>query len=192
VIATLNPGKVREIAALLAPYRVDAVGAAELGLPEPVESGLTFAANAEIKARAAAQAAQLPALADDSGLEVSGLDGQPGVRSARWAGPERDFALAMRRVIAELEQRQCPDRNARFVAALTLCWPDGHCQTVQGAVEGRIVWPPRGTKGFGYDPIFMPDGYDETFGELAPEIKHKISHRARAFGKLINACFRDR
>jgi XTP/dITP diphosphohydrolase len=191
VIASLNPGKAREIAALLKPYRVDVVGAKELNLREPVESGATFAENAEIKARAAALASQMPALADDSGLEVAGLDGAPGVQSARWAGPERNFAVAMRRVIAELELRANPDRRARFVSALALCWPDGHCEVFEGAIEGRLVWPPRGDKGFGYDPIFVPEGHAETFGEMAPDRKQAISHRARAFRKLIDACFRD-
>jgi len=187
VIASHNPGKVREIGDLLAPYGVAVVAAADLGLAEPAETGATFAANAELKARAAATAAGLPALADDSGLAVAALGGEPGIHSARWAGPERDFRRAMERVEEALGDTA--DRSARFVCALALCWPDGHCETVEGTVEGRLAWPPRGTRGFGYDPVFVPDGLDVTFGEMEPAAKHRISHRADAFRKLVAACF---
>jgi XTP/dITP diphosphohydrolase len=187
VIASHNPGKVREIGALLGPHGAEVVSAGELGLPEPEETGATFAANAAIKAHAAALASGLPALADDSGLAVAALGGAPGIRSARWAGPDKDFAAAMARVERELAGKA--DRRARFVCALALCWPDGHCETVEGTVEGTLVWPPRGTKGFGYDPVFVPDGHARTFGEMAPEAKHAISHRADAFRRLVAACF---
>ena len=191
VIASHNPGKVREIGELLAPFGVEVLSAGALGLPEPAEDGLTFAANAEIKARAAAATSGLPALADDSGLVVHGLDGAPGIYSARWAGPAKDFAQAMRRVWSELAERRAGDRRAYFVAALALCWPDGHCETHQGEVHGTLVWPPRGTRGFGYDPMFRADGQTLTFGEMEPAAKHALSHRANAFRKLIDACFRD-
>ena len=187
VIATHNPGKLREIAALLAPFDVACVGAAARGLPEPEETGTTFEANAELKAKAAAQASGLPALADDSGLVVPALDGAPGIYSARWAGPKKDFALAMARVERELAGK--PDRGARFVAVLSLAWPDGHCESFRGEVEGTLVFPPRGSRGFGYDPIFLPAGGTATFGEMDPAAKHAISHRARAFAKLTAACF---
>ncbi len=187
VIATHNPGKLEEIAALLAPFGVAVVGAAELGLDEPEETGLSFAENAEIKARAAAAAAGRPALADDSGLAVAALGGAPGIYSARWAGPAGDFGAAMTRVEAELGDAR--DRRAHFVAALALAWPDGHCETFEGRVDGTLVYPPRGARGFGYDPMFLPDGRAETFGEMEPIEKHRISHRADAFRKLIAACF---
>ena len=187
VIATHNPGKLEEIAELLAPFGVAVVGAAELGLDEPEETGLSFTENAEIKARTAAAATGLPALADDSGLAVAALGGAPGIYSARWAGPASDFGAAMARVEAELGD--APDRRARFVAALTLAWPDGQCDTFEGRVDGTLVAPPRGTCGFGYDPMFLPDGRDQTFGEMEPAEKHRISHRADAFRKLIAACF---
>jgi XTP/dITP diphosphohydrolase len=186
-IASHNAGKVREIEDLLRPYDVELISAAALGLPEPEETGETFAANAELKALAAAQAANLPALSDDSGLAVAALDGRPGIFSARWAGPGRDFSAAMQRVERELGANA--DRRAWFVSALSLAWPDGHCETFQGQVTGTLVWPPRGEFGFGYDPMFRPDGHDLTFGEMAPEEKHAISHRAVAFEKLIGACF---
>jgi XTP/dITP diphosphohydrolase len=186
VIASHNPGKVEEIEALLAPYGVLAIGAAALGLPEPEETGATFEANAELKARAAAEASRLPALADDSGLVVPVLDGAPGIYSARWAGPAKDFRIAIQRVHRELGQR---DRRAHFVAVLALAWPDGAIETFRGEIYGRLTWPPRGERGFGYDPIFVPDGYDQTFGEIDPEHKHRISHRARAFAQLVEACF---
>ena len=189
VIATHNPGKLEEIAALLAPFGVAVVGAAELGLDEPKETGLSFTENAEIKARAAAAAAGRPALADDSGLAVAALGGAPGIYSARWAGPAGDFGAAMARVEAELGDAR--DRRAQFVAALALAWPDGHCETFEGRVDGTLVAPPRGARGFGYDPMFLPDGHAETFGEMKPIEKHRISHRAEAFHKLIAACFED-
>jgi XTP/dITP diphosphohydrolase len=184
VIASHNPGKVVEIAALLAPYQVEALGAAELGLPEPEETGATFEANAALKARAAAQTAKLPALADDSGLAVPALGGAPGIYSARWAGPGRDFMVAMERVNHELGDK---DRGARFVSVLALAWPDGGEALFRGEVRGSLTWPPRGENGFGYDPIFIPDGYRITFGEMALEEKYQIDHRARAFAKLVAA-----
>jgi XTP/dITP diphosphohydrolase len=189
VIASHNPGKAREIAELLAPFGVAVVPAAALNLPEPEETGATFVANAELKARAAAKAAALPALADDSGLVVEALDGAPGIFSARWAGPGKDFAIAMKRVEGELQAKGATDRRARFIAALALCWPDGHCESFEGRVDGTLVWPPRGGKGFGYDPIFVPDGHSQTFGEMEPAAKHAISHRADAFRQLTAACF---
>lgn len=187
VIATHNPGKLEEIAALLAPFGVAVVGAMELGLDEPEETGLSFTENAEIKACAAAAATGRPALADDSGLAVAALGGAPGIYSARWAGPAGDFGAAMARVEAELGD--ATDRQANFVAALALAWPDGHCETFEGRVDGTLVAPPRGTRGFGYDPMFLPDDRAETFGEMDPAEKHRISHRADAFRKLIAACF---
>jgi len=187
VIASHNRGKLAEIAELLAPRGVETVSAAALGLPEPEETGATFEANAELKARASATAAGLPALADDSGLAVAGLDGAPGIYSARWAGQGRDFAAAMRKVETALGGN--PDRRAAFVCVLSLAWPDGHAETVRGEVEGTLVFPPRGTRGFGYDPIFVPEGGTLTFGEMEPAAKHAISHRAVAFRRLIAACF---
>lgn len=187
VIASHNAGKVREIGELLAPFGVEVISAGTLGLPEPEETGLTFAANAEIKALAAATAANLPALADDSGLAVDALGGDPGIYSARWAGPSKDFAAAMAVIHDKLGD--AADRSARFICALTLAWPDGHRETFEGTVEGALVWPPRGGAGFGYDPIFLPNGHDLTFGEMAPDAKHAISHRADAFRKLVAACF---
>src|SRR5262244_1819039 len=189
VIASHNAGKAREIAELLAPYEIDVISAAKLDLPEPEETATTFIGNAELKARAAAKRSGLPALADDSGLVVHALDGAPGIYSARWAGPTKDFSIAMKRVQHELETRNAADRRAHFVAALSLCWPDGHCETFEGRVNGALTWPPRGEKGFGYDPMFVPDGYDITFGEMEPAAKHAISHRAEAFRKLTAACF---
>ena len=185
VIASHNPGKIVEIGELLSPYRVEAIGAGELGLAEPEETGVTFEENAELKARLATVASESPALADDSGLVVPALGGAPGIYSARWAGPGKDFRAAMERVHGELGDR---DRTAHFVAVLAMAWPDGHIETFRGEVHGRLTWPPRGTRGFGYDPIFIPDGYTETFGELDPALKHRISHRARAFAKLVAAC----
>lgn len=187
VIASHNQGKVGEIADLLSPFGVSVVSVAELGLPVPEETGDSFAENAELKARAAAAATGLPALADDSGLCVDALAGAPGIRSADWAGPKRDFDLAMRRVQKMLDGSE--NRRARFVCALALVWPDGHAETFEGTVDGDLVWPPRGKRGFGYDPMFLPDGYSQTFGEMSPEQKHAISHRARAFRKLVEACF---
>jgi len=191
VLASHNAGKLREIAGLLRPYQMTVISAAELGLPEPVETGETFVENAELKARAAATASGMVALSDDSGLCVVALDNAPGIYSARWAGPDKDFAVAMARVEKELERTGATDRRAYFVCALSLCWPDGHCETFQGEVHGQLVFPPRGTRGFGYDPIFMADGYDVTFGEMNPDAKHAISHRAIAFKKMIDACFTD-
>jgi XTP/dITP diphosphohydrolase len=191
IIASHNRGKVREIADLLRPFAVDVVAIGDLGLPEPPETGRTFIENAELKAVAAALGADAPALADDSGLVVPALGGAPGVVSARWAGPEKDFRLAMRRVEEELAgvgAGSC-DRRAHFACALTLAWPDGHRETFEGFVHGRLTFPPRGTRGFGYDPIFTADGRDITFGEMDPEEKHRISHRADAFRKLVAACF---
>jgi XTP/dITP diphosphohydrolase len=185
VIATHNAGKLREIGDLLKPYGIDITGAGALGLPEPEETGTSFEANAELKARAAT-ASGLPALADDSGLDVMALDGAPGIYSARWAGPRRDFGHAM----ALVEERLADDRDrrARFIAVLTLAWPDGHVETFRGEIAGHLVFPPRGTRGFGYDPIFLPEGSDLTFGEMDPDAKHRISHRAVAFAKLAAAC----
>ncbi|MBI3707655.1 MAG: RdgB/HAM1 family non-canonical purine NTP pyrophosphatase [Proteobacteria bacterium] len=188
VLASHNPGKAREIAALLAPFGAEIVSAAALRLAEPEETGDSFEANAALKARAAAHTAGLPALADDSGLVVPALAGQPGIYSARWTGPTKDFAIAMRRVEDELKGKI--DRSAHFVAVLALAWPDGDLKTFRGEVHGRLVWPPRGERGFGYDPMFVPDGYEETFGEMDPDLKHAISHRAAAFKRLVAACFR--
>lgn len=189
VIASHNAGKVREIGELLAPFGVEVISAGALGLAEPEETGVTFIANAELKAHAAAKAAGLPALADDSGLVVDGLGGEPGIYSARWAGPSKDFQAAMALVNDRLGGN--PDRGARFVCALALAWPDGHCETFEGVVAGDLVWPVRGEAGFGYDPMFQPKGHPITFGEMDPAAKHAISHRADAFRKLVAACFRE-
>ena len=183
VIASHNEGKVREIADLLAPFAIAAVSAATLGLPEPEETGESFVENATLKAEAAAAAAELPALADDSGLVVTALGGQPGIYSARWAGPERDFSQAMARV--ERELGDASDRSAHFISALCLAWPGGERLVFEGRIDGTLVFPPRGDRGFGYDPIFLPEGHHLTFGEMPPEEKHSISHRARAFQGLI-------
>ncbi|MGD9845325.1 MAG: RdgB/HAM1 family non-canonical purine NTP pyrophosphatase, partial [Variibacter sp.] len=188
-------GKLREMRELLAPYGVEAVAAGDLGLPEPDETGTTFAANARIKAEAAAAASNLPAFADDSGLAVEALDGAPGIYSARWAGPAKDFAGAMAEVDRKLRATGDADRRAHFVSALCVAWPDGHREEFEGRIDGTLVWPPRGDKGFGYDPMFLPDGQSRTFGELSSEEKHGLpphgqglSHRARAFIKLAEAC----
>ncbi len=183
VIASHNPGKVREIRELVLPFGVDVVSAAELGLPEPEETGDTFAANAALKAHAAARAAQLPALADDSGLAVTALNGEPGIYSARWAGPSKDFSYAMQRVQDALGGQT--DRRAAFLCALAVAWPDGALCGYEGRVDGTLVWPPRGERGFGYDAMFLPDGGSLTFGEMEPAAKHAISHRAIAFRKLV-------
>jgi XTP/dITP diphosphohydrolase len=198
VIATHNSGKLREMRELLAPYGIDAVSAGELGLGEPEETGTTFAANARIKAQAAAQASGLPAFADDSGLVVDALDGAPGIHSARWAGASKDFAAAMARIDELLRSKGAASpqqRTAHFVSALCVAWPDGHVEDFEARVDGTLVWPPRGTRGFGYDSMFQPDGLHETFGELTSEDKHGLpprgrglSHRARAFLKLAAAC----
>jgi XTP/dITP diphosphohydrolase len=190
VVASHNAGKVREINDLLRPLGIEAVSAGDLNLPEPEETADSFVGNAELKARAAATASGLPALADDSGLAVDALGGDPGIFSARWAGPEKDFVLAMRKVndaVLEVEHQAglIQDRRARFVCALSLAWPDSHVETVEGEVVGVITWPPRGDKGFGYDPIFIPSGYAKTFGEVDQEWKHAVSHRADAFDKLL-------
>jgi len=189
VIASHNPGKVEEITVLLAPFAIDAVSAVALGIAEPEETGDSFEANAALKATAAAEASGLPAIADDSGLVVPALGGVPGIYSARWAGPAKDFRVAMQRVHRELADR---DRSAQFVAVLALAWPDGDLELFRGEVAGKLVWPPRGERGFGYDPIFVPEGGVATFGEIDPAQKHRISHRARAFAKLVDGCLRSR
>ena len=198
IIATHNPGKLREMRELLVPYGIAAQSAGELGLPEPEETGTTFAENARIKALAAARASEKPALADDSGLVVDALDGEPGIHSARWAGPHKDFRAAMNRIQTLLIERgaRLPEqRSAHFIAALCLAWPDGHVENFEGRVDGVAVWPPRGDKGFGYDPLFRPDGFEITFGQMTAVEKHGLppqgrglSHRARAFMKLAEAC----
>ena len=198
VIATHNPGKLAEMRELLAPHGVEAVSAGELELGEPEETGKSFEANARIKAIAAAQAARLPAFADDSGLVVDALDGAPGIYSARWAGPNKDFNEAMARIERLLQERgaRAPDRRkAHFVSALCVAWPDDHLEEVEAHADGTLVWPPRGNAGFGYDPMFMPDGFDRTFGEMTSIEKHGLpplglglSHRARAFVKLAEIC----
>jgi XTP/dITP diphosphohydrolase len=188
VVASHNPGKVAEIAELLEPLKISTIFAGDLCLPEPDESGSTFAENALIKAKAAASASGLPALADDSGLEVLILDRQPGIYSARWAGPAKDFSRAMRNVEEKLAAKGAFDpgrRGAEFVCVLSLCMPDGSHNEFEGRVSGHLVWPPRGHKGFGYDPMFQPDGYEVTFGEMDPAQKHGISHRAEAFRRLL-------
>jgi XTP/dITP diphosphohydrolase len=202
VIATHNPGKLKEMRELLMPYGIEAVSAGELGLAEPAESGTSFKENARIKARAAATAAGLPAFADDSGLTVDALDGDPGIYSARWAGPEKDFRHAMQTVEDKLRERGAQERsqrNAHFVSALCLAWPDGHVEEFEGTVDGTLVWPPRGERGFGYDPMFLPSGHTRTFGEMTNVEKHGLpprgkglSHRARAFLKLAEACLAAR
>ena len=195
VVATHNKGKLAEIRELLGPHGIDAVSAGELDLPEPEETGETFEANAAIKALAAATASGLPALADDSGLCVAALGGQPGVHSARWAGEDKDFGRAMRNIEELVVQGGTGDRRAHFVAALCLAWPDGHTETVRGEVHGTLVWPPRGEAGFGYDPMFLPEGESRTFGEMTAEEKHGLradgtglSHRARAFVAFARDC----
>jgi XTP/dITP diphosphohydrolase len=198
VIATHNPGKLAEMRELLKPYGVEAASAGELGLAEPEETGDSFAANARIKAVAAAHAARLPAFADDSGLAVDALDGAPGIYSARWAGENKDFLAAMTRVERLLQERGAttPERRkAHFVSALCVAWPDDHVEEVEARVDGTVVWPPRGSAGFGYDPAFLPDGHSRTFGEMTSIEKHGLpplglglSHRARAFVKLAEIC----
>ena len=187
VAATHNQGKVVELDALLSPLGFEMISAGELDLPEPVEDGDSFAENARIKALASAKASGLPALSDDSGLSVDALNGAPGIFSARWAGPDKDFQLAMRRINEALEEEQAADRGGCFVCALCIAWPDGHTETFIGDVRGELVWPPRGDRGFGYDPIFVAEGYDITFGEMEPDDKHAISHRANAFNRLTAA-----
>jgi len=202
VIATHNPGKLVEMRELLAPHGVEAVTAGELGLGEPDETADTFRANAKLKAVAAAKASQLPAFADDSGLVVDALDGAPGIFSARWAGPNKDFAVAMARIERLLRERGATEpsqRKAHFVSALCVAWPDHHLEEVEAHAQGTLVWPPRGTAGFGYDPVFLPDGYTRTFGEMTSIEKHGLpplglglSHRARAFVKLAEICLDQR
>jgi XTP/dITP diphosphohydrolase len=198
VIATHNPGKLAEMRELLAPHGIEAISAGELGLAEPDETGDSFAANARIKAVAAAKSSQLPAFADDSGLVVDALDGAPGILSARWAGPSKDFTAAMTRIERLLQERgakQPAQRKAHFVSALCVAWPDGHVEEVEARADGTLVWPPRGSAGFGYDPTFLPDGHGRTFGEMTSIEKHGLpplglglSHRARAFVKLAEIC----
>ena len=202
MIATHNPGKLAEMRELLAPYGIDAIAAGELELPEPDETGMTFRDNARIKAEAAAKATGLPAFADDSGLAVDALDGAPGIHSARWAGPEKDFRGAMENIEDKLRQRGATTaerRRAHFVSALCVAWPDGHVEDFAARVDGTLVWPPRGGQGFGYDPMFLPDGHSRTFGEMSSLEKHGLpphglglSHRARAFLKLAEACLGGR
>lgn len=189
VIASHNPGKVREFGDLLRPFGLDVISAGDLGLPEPDETELTFIGNARLKAVAAATASKLPAISDDSGLEVQALGGAPGIYSARWAGPGKNFGFAMQRVHDELAAKgawTALGPIANFTAALCLAWPDGENEAFEGKVFGRLVWPPRGSRGFGYDPMFLPDEGRETFGEMEPDAKHAISHRARAFAMLKN------
>jgi XTP/dITP diphosphohydrolase len=187
VLASHNKGKLREIEALLRPLGIAVVSAGALGLPEPEEDAPDFAGNARIKAVAAATASGLPALSDDSGFCVAALGGAPGVLSARWAGPAKDFAVAMASVHERIGDN--PDRRAWFIAALCLAWPDGHTETFLGRIDGAVVWPPRGDRGFGYDPMFVPAGAQQTFGEMDPDAKHAVSHRARAFAQVLTSCF---
>ena len=187
IVASHNQGKVREIKALLGPHGITPLSAADLGLPEPIETGATFIANAELKARAAADAGKHPALADDSGLWVDALGGDPGIYSARWAGPSKDFRIAMARVEKELLAKGATDFTARFVCALSIAMPQGEVKSFEGEVHGKLTFPPRGLLGFGYDPIFIPDGWDQTFGEIDPQVKNDMSHRARAFEKLLHS-----
>ena len=189
VIASHNEGKVRELAELFAPFGIECVSAASLGLPEPEETGESFADNAKLKAMAAAQGSGLPALADDSGLEVTALGGAPGIHSARWGGSDKDFGLAMARVNQALAKGS--DGHANFTCVLAIASPEGSVTVSEGKVFGTVVWPPRGTRGFGYDPIFVPDGYDETFGEMDPDLKNRLSHRMRAFEKLMAVAYED-
>ena len=192
IVASHNKGKISEIGDLLEPFGVTSVGADALGLPEPEETGSDFIANAVLKARAAAMATGRPALADDSGLAVDALDGAPGIYSARWAQtPDgvRDFDFAMRKLEVALSQKPDSPRTAQFICALSLVWPDGHAESFEGQVAGTLVWPMRGDNGFGYDPVFLPLGGDLTFGEMSPQAKHAISHRADAFAQLVAGCF---
>lgn len=202
MIATHNPGKLREMRELLMPYGIEAVSAGELGLVQPPETGTSFRENARIKAMAAAEASGVAAFADDSGLAVDALGGEPGIHSARWAGPEKDFGRAMQKVEDLLRARGAdspPKRKAHFVSALCVAWADGHVEEFEGRIDGALVWPPRGDKGFGYDPVFLPDGHARTFGEMTSDEKHGLpprgsglSHRARAFLKLAEACLEQR
>lgn len=187
VLASHNPGKLAELTGLLRPYQIEVISAGVLGLAEPEETAPDFAGNARIKALAAATASGLPAFSDNSGFCVAALGGEPGVLSARWAGPEKDFAKAM--ALVNERVGDAADRRAWFVAALCLAWPDGHTETFVGRVNGTMVWPPRGEHGFGYDPMFVPEGGTQTFGEMDPEAKHAVSHRARAFAQVMRSCF---
>jgi XTP/dITP diphosphohydrolase len=187
VVASHNPGKVKEIGELIAPFGISMVGAAELGLAEPEETGASFAENAILKAEAAMRGSGMASLADDSGLCVAALDGAPGIFSARWAGPAKDFRLAMQRVEDELREKGSPDRRASFVCVLALAAPASRTETFEGRVYGSLSFPPRGDKGFGYDPIFVPEGHRLTFGEMDPAVKHAMSHRAHAFAKFVAA-----
>ncbi len=192
VVATHNKGKLVELRELLGSFPVELVAAGDLGLPEPAETESSFVGNARIKAHAAARASGLPALADDSGIEVDALGGAPGVHTADWAETPggRDFVQAMARTWDALEARGAPEpRTARFRCTLVLAWPDGHDEVFEGAVEGRVVWPMRGDRGHGYDPMFLPDGHETTFGQMDPGLKNRISHRARAFARLLEGCF---
>ncbi|MDE1172281.1 MAG: RdgB/HAM1 family non-canonical purine NTP pyrophosphatase [Parvibaculaceae bacterium] len=190
VVASHNKGKVREIRDLLGPFGLDVVSASDLGLPEPEETGTSFRENAELKARAAAERSGLPSLSDDSGLCVEALDGAPGIYSARWAGEQKDFGLAMDRIERELAAKGIAPSGARafFVCGLALAWPDGHVDYFEGRVNGALTFPPRGTQGFGYDPIFIAGGESISFGEMEPDRKHAMSHRADAFRQLVEAC----
>lgn len=188
VVASHNPGKVREIADLIAPWKMQAVSVGELGLPEPDETEPTFIGNALLKARAAARGAGLPALSDDSGLCVEALDGAPGIYSARWAGPTKDFSKAMVEVNRRMQASGRTTRAAWFICALAIAWPDGVEASFEGRIDGQLVWPPRGDRGFGYDPMFVPEGHSLTFGEMEPQAKHAMSHRARAFHQFVEAC----
>jgi XTP/dITP diphosphohydrolase len=191
VVASHNAGKVREIGDLIRPFGMKAISAGELGLAEPDETEATFTGNAELKSLAAARASGHAALADDSGLEVAVLGGAPGIYSARWAGPSKDFSIAMRKVAEEVTVRHgwaAPGPVANFTCALSIAWPDGHVQTYEGKIYGHLVFPPRGAQGFGYDPMFLPEGEEATFGEMEPQRKHDISHRARAFAQFKAAC----
>ncbi len=194
VLASHNKGKLREIQDMLAPHGFEVLSVGDLDLPEPVEDGDTFEANAAIKALASAKATGLPALSDDSGLCVNGLNGDPGIYSARWAGPGKDFGVAMQSVHDKLAEAGTADRSAYFVAVLCLAWPDGHVQFYRGEIHGELAWPPRGPEGFGYDPMFVPEGFDKTFGEMDKQEKHTtkdgaaLSHRARAFVKFQQEC----
>lgn len=190
VIASHNQGKVSEFRELFEPFPVELTSVSELNHVEPDETGETFQANAELKALAAARLAGIPALADDSGLCVEALNGQPGIYSARWAGPQKDFDFAMEKVRLGLVEEGTLNTRAHFIAGLALAWPDGHVEYFEGRVDGDLVWPPRGLKGFGYDPMFIPDGHELTFGEMEPDAKHAMSHRAHAFKQLIDACFK--
>ncbi len=191
VVASHNSGKVREIRELLAPFALEVASATELSLPEPEETEKTYRGNAKLKAAAAAKASGLPALSDDSGFEVTAINNAPGLYSARWAGPEKDFTMAMNKVHASFVASASQDTRCRFVCALSIVWPDGHDETVEGHIEGEMVWPPRGDKGFGYDPMFRPLGHELTFGECDPNWKHEVSHRADAFRQLLKRCFAE-